>query len=254
MLESNQRGTYVLYFILALAILLLIVTEAAAPPIIALMLVGFMAFIALTARSGTPLSQRIAEQAARPPRITRAGQLASERVPRSVSILQDAYLIQDIGLIVDERQRGGISLRQARFMSLDDESVRPYVVIHYPQTGYARSVIMRFEMSDEEGTPQYIYEMDYTIRPGENLILPDYRLPLKTNDKISSAGTWNLILKVDGQDIGIHNFSLMPSTHQVLQVGNDGEIPREARLVMEEEAEERLPLSLEELLNQQSSS
>jgi hypothetical protein len=81
------------------------------------------------------------------------------------------------------------------------------------------------------------------LRPGENLIVPDYRLRLRGNEKLSRIGTWDLTVGVDGHTIGIHNFTMSPSISERLRVMDDGE----AALPYDEED---LPLSLEELLRQ----
>jgi hypothetical protein len=251
MLQSNRRGTLVLYFIMAAAILTVIFSGAVSPPVGAALITIYLAFVVLTSRASAlrNLRQAMPEKAARIPQITRAAREAAGRIPRSsMSILQEPYSLQDIGLIIDERRRDGLHLRHARFVSLDDESLRPYVVLQYPAGGYPEKVILRFEINDSAGEPQFIYEMEYILRPGENLIVPDYRLVLKGNPKVTHPGTWDLQVSINGTPIGIHNFNILPPLADRLRQGSDGEVS--ARLLAEEE-EEELPVSLEELLAQQ---
>jgi hypothetical protein len=104
-----------------------------------------------------------------------------------------------------------VALRRARFITLDDESLRPYVVMHYPHGLRPRQVLLRFEITDAAGKPQYIYEVERTVDGGENLILPDYRLPLKSNNgKLNLSSAWNLRVSVDGDPMGAHHFNLLP--------------------------------------------
>jgi hypothetical protein len=259
MLESNRRGTLVLYFIMAIAILTVIFSGAISPPLGALLLVGLMGFIGLTSRSAALKNIRDAmpetrQARTRAPQITRAAKTAVDRAPRSnLSILQEPYTLLDIGLIIDERRRDGLSLRHARFISLDDESVRPYLVLYYPNEVFQDQVLIRFEISDAAGNPQFIYEMEHRLRAGENLIVPDYRLLLKGNDKLSNTGGWGLSISVDEKVIGVHHFNLLPPVAERLRQGvTDGEVNPAARLMVEED-EDDLPVSLEELLGSQRS-
>ncbi len=243
MLQSNPRGTLALYFILAATLTALIVTGSLAPPIGAVLLVAYMAFIWLTARP--PRARRLPEalpqmksRMMRPRPTSQAQEATALARP---SIFADEFMLQDIGLMIDERSRSGLSLRRARLTSLDDESIRPYVVLHH--TSYPRRALLRFEISDAAGHVQFVYEMEQMIRPGENLIIPDYRLRLRGNEKLSRTGTWDLTVSVDGHPIGVHNFSVSPSISERLRVMDDGE----AALPYDEED---LPVSLEELLRQ----
>jgi hypothetical protein len=246
-MNANRRGTLVVYGILALAIFSIIFSGAVAPPIGALMLFLFFGFVWLTA---LPMPKvRLPKRPARKPVVTRAAQQATERKPQQTSLFHQGYLLQDIGLVVDERRNNGLFLRRARLLSLDDESIRPYTVIHYPEDQYPMQTVVRFEIRDAAGQPQFVCETEYYFRPGENLILPDYRLRLKDNSRLSRTGTWDITASVDGYVLGVHYFSLAPSVNDRLRSGPDGEIRNRERLVIEQE--EALPLSLEELLRSQ---
>lgn len=243
MLQSNPRGTLALYFILFVTLLTLIVSGALTPPIGAVLLTAFMAFVWATARPTQVrhLPETTAQMRSRVtrPRITsQAREAAAFARP---GLFSGEFTLQDVGLVVDERSRSGLSLRRARLTSLDDESIRPYVVLHY--TSYPRQVIIRFEIRDAAGHTQFVYEMEQMIRAGENLIVPDYRLRLRGNEKLSRTGTWDLAVSVDSQTMGVHNFSMSPSISDRLRVLDDGE----AMLPYDEED---LPVSLEELLRQ----
>lgn len=236
MLQSNPRGTLVLYFILLVTLMSLIVTGAVVEAVGAALLAAFMVFVWVTSRPLTISPKKIEQQMVAPRATSQAREAAQFA---RTSFLTENFMLQDIGLVVDERSRGGLSLRRARLMSLDDESIRPYVVIH--STHYPRQVIIRFEIRDAAGHAQFVYEMEHMMRRGENLIVPDYRLRLRGNDKLSRTGTWDLAVSVDGQTLGVHNFNMSPSISARLRVLDDGE----AMLPYDEED---LPVSLEELL------
>lgn len=158
------------------------------------------------------------------------------------------YTPQDVGVIIDEPRRDGLQLRRARFVSLDDEALRPYVVVNAPHRGHPAPVIIRFELTDAAGAIQFVYEMDYYMRPGENAVLPDYRLPLRGNKRLDRPGKWDLTVWVNGGLVAIHTFSVSPSLEErQRQLGIDGEVSHQQFDFSDEPA----PLSLEELLSRQ---
>jgi len=242
--ESNRRGTFVLYVVIALAILVAVFSGAVVPPVGAALITLYLLALTFSARRFSLQNLRAALPS-QAPRITNAARKATERA--ATGFLHAPYTLQDLGIIIDERRPDGIGLRWARFITLDDESLRPYVVLHVPSEEYADQVIVRFALHDGVGTPQFIYEMEYRLSVGENLILPDYRLPLEKNAKLKDTdGTWQYTISIDGQPLGTHPFSLLPSVSQRLkQAKNDGEVDHSTRLMVEE----MLPVSLEELLN-----
>lgn len=253
MLQSNRRGALVLYTILALVVLMLIFTSAVAPPLGVLLLSLYAALLLLTSRRWR-LPRRQKKPRSRPLAVTKAARDALDRAPRGSSLLPEPYLLQDIGVIVDERRPDGIALRRARFLSLDDESLRPYVVMHFPTDQYPQQILVRFEITDTSGDKQYIYEMQHLLRPGENLILPNYRLPLKGNSRLSRSGMWDLTIIVDGKITAVHQFNLLPSMAERLRgVSVEGEVSSSTRLMIEEQSE-YMPQSLEDLLRGRSRS
>ncbi len=80
----------------------------------------------------------------------------------------------DIGLIVDEPRPDGLSLRRGRFISLDDDGLRPFAIVNVPELLANRVGRVRFELRDESGKRRH-YEADKGLQTGENAILPDYR-------------------------------------------------------------------------------
>jgi hypothetical protein len=249
MFSANRRGMLLLYLFLGGVTFLTVASGAVIPTVAAVLMAAYMGFIAITAGgmaiNQAPRSPRRQTRRGTAPRISQAAYKASEQATPRSNLMPLPYLLQDVGLIIDERRPDGVALRRARYISLEDESIRPYVVIHLPHEYPAHQIVVRFQMEDAAGEAQFIYEMPYKVRAGENLIVPDYRLPLKGNQKVMKAGTWDVEIQLDGQIIGVHHFSLLPLLAERLrQAGSDGEIHN--RLMLEEE--DSMPLSLEQLL------
>lgn len=206
----------------------------------ALMLLGF---------SQRPRRRNALQQAARQTSSSPTARTANSQA-RHRPDFDDYYHLQDVGLIVDQQESDGLKLRRARLISLDDKAVRPYAVVNAARYGHPAQVLVRYEITDSTGQQQFVYEMDYWMRPGENAILPDYRLPLKGNDRLGRIGKWDLQVWINGGLIAVHTFSVSPSAEQRRrQFGLDGE--SQARLEMEYEP---TPISLDELLKQQQAS
>lgn len=247
-----SRGTIFVYALVAMAILAIILGGAVTSGVGALLLGAyFMLIFAAARRPWVQLREALPERLSRKqqPIITAAAQNAVDAVPRS--ILQEALRLQDVGVVVDERLRGGLSLRRARLLSLDDESLRPYAVIFYPPDQYPRTALVRFEITDISGEAVYVYEMEKVLRPGENLIVPNYRLPLRDNQNLLDTGHWDLQLHIDDGLYAEHTFNVSPSLSAHARKA-DGEIRAKDRLALQEQ-EEALPLSLEDLLSNASS-
>ncbi|NDJ85394.1 MAG: hypothetical protein GYB66_05875 [Chloroflexi bacterium] len=251
MFETNRRGNLVWGFLMVLAAILLLASgeSSAIAPLIVIGVIGLLAVI-MTFASQTRDAIRNAGSSLLPARVptTTAARAARTQATHRPDF-DDFYALQDVGLIVDEPRTDGLRLRRASGVSLDDEAVRPYLVVNAPRYGHPAQVLVRFEITDSAGQSQFVYEMDYYMRPGENAILPDYRLPLKGNDRLIRTGKWDLQVWVNGGLLAIHTFNASPSLEERRrQFGIDGE----ARERLELDADP-VPLSLEELLQQQSS-
>jgi hypothetical protein len=183
-----------------------------------------------------------------PSEVSREAMARARTHPRYDALIR----LMDIGLIVDEPRPDGLSLRRGRFISLDDDGLRPFAIVNVPELLANRVGRVRFELRDEAGKPQYIYEADKWLQPGENAILPDYRLPIRRNKQANlEPGAWTVHFEIDGGMLGIHSFSLTPSlAMRRRQLASDGEL-RE-RVWRDEEDDTALPVSLEELLRAQS--
>jgi hypothetical protein len=196
------------------------------------------------------LSSRFAAQIARerePSEVAREAAARARAQPHYDPLLR----LMDVGLIVEELRPDGMSLRRGRFISLDDESVRPFAIIHVPSGLSQRLSRIRFEIRDAQNQLRYAFEEEKWLVEGENILLPDYRFPVRKKAAELDAGGWTAQITVDGGLLGVHHFNLSPSlSHLRRQASSDGEL-RE-RVWRSESDDTSLPLSLEELLRQQS--
>ncbi|WP_119072472.1 hypothetical protein [Aggregatilinea lenta] len=252
MFQHSSRGTAVWLIIVGLALALTLIAGEIPAAAAALLLAAYLALAYVVTRRVEVGS--IIESLPRPPaRQAQATEVAREASGRASNHPRFDPLVHllDIGLIVDEQRPDGLSLRRGRFISLDDDGVRPFAIVDVPEGIGDRMARIRFEIRDEDGKPRYVYEDDKWLRAGENALLPDYRLPISGNESQLGAGMWIMRVQVDGGMLGIHNFNLSPSlSERRRQLSPDGEL-RE-RVWRSEEEDVALPLSLEELLRQQS--
>ncbi|GAB4512576.1 MAG: hypothetical protein OHK0046_12330 [Anaerolineae bacterium] len=185
---------------------------------------------------------------------------AREAVSRASSRMgyrsPSAQLI-DVGLIASQSGPEGMTMRRTRSISKDDDGVRPFVTLHVTPEQADRNVLIRYEIIDQNGREQYIYEMKVYLRDGEMNILADNHLPLRSNQQIAGMGNWDLRVLVDGNLAGIHNFALTASTEERRRrlSGNEYYVTgQNSREMDDDDDSEDIPLSLEELLRNQSSS
>lgn len=252
MFQHSSRGTAVWLVIVGLALALTLITGEVPAVAAALLLAAYLALaygVTRRVQVGS-IIESLPRPPARRPEMTEVAREASGRAsthPRFDPLVR----LLDTGLIVDEHRPDGLSLRRGRFISLDDDGIRPFALIDVPEGIGDRMARIRFEIRDETGTSRYIYEDDKWLRAGENILLPDYRFPISGNEAHLEAGTWVMRVQVDGGVLGIHSFNLSPSlSDRRRQLSPDGEL-RE-RIWRSEEEDTALPLSLEELLRQQS--
>lgn len=252
MFRHSQRGTLVWLFIVGLALSMMLFAGEVPNSIAATLLAAYLALAVLVARN-VRLNSVLGSLPARGTRQAETTEVAREAAARARNHPSYDPLIrlQDVGLVVDEHRPDGLALRRGRFVSLDDDGVRPFAIADIPESLGNRLARVRFEIRNESGRIQYVYEDDKWLQAGENPILPDYRLPIRKNRSSLEAGTWAVHFMIDNRILGVHHFNLSPSLQERRQqVTSDGEI-RE-RIWRTEEEDASLPLSLEELLRQQS--
>jgi hypothetical protein len=253
MFRNSYRGTLVWLFIVGVALGFTMLAEEVPNEVGAALLATYLALVLAVARGvdfGNVLGALVArgEQQSEPTEIAREATARARAHPDYDALIH----LLDVGLIVDEHRPDGVSLRRGRFISLDDDGVRPFAIIHVPTALGGRLGHVRFEIRDETGQLHYAYEDEKWLQAGENTLLPDYRFPIRKQADQLQAGSWSAHVIIDEGLLGIHHFNLSPSLAARRRLmGADGEIMRE-RVWRTEEEDESLPLSLEELLRQQS--
>ena len=171
---------------------------------------------------------------------------------RGSSTLEGGPTLMDIGLISSHSGSEGMVMRRSRTISKDDDGVRPFITLHVPPEEADRTALVRFEMLDPNGVGQYIHEMKAYLRDGEMNILTDHHLPLASSERALNPGDWDLRVQVDGVLVGALAFTVTPSIRdrqRQFSTAEDGEINQRLRV-----EEEEIPLSLEQLLREQSRS
>lgn len=253
MFRNSNRGTLVWLFIVGVALSMATVAGEIPNEVNAALIAAYLGLVLLVARN-VPFGSVLESLSARSEKQPEPTEIAREAIARARTHPDYDSLIQllDVGLIVDEQRPDGVSLRRGRFVSLDDDGLRPFGIVHVPAGLSGRFGHIRFEIRDETGHLHYVYEDEKWLQPGENALLPDYRFPIRKQADKLAAGGWSTSIIVDGGVLGIHHFNLSPSLAARRRlIGADGEVMRE-RVWRSDEGDESLPLSLEELLRQQS--
>lgn len=194
-----------------------------------------------------PIRQRVSPQARE----------ASERARSRGGFVNDRAMMLDLGLIVNHASYEGMVMRRTRNVSKDDDAVRPFVTLHIDPEEADRHAVLRFEIYNENGEQQYVHEMKPYLRDGEVTIMADYHLPLAGNRDITGGGSWDMRVYLDGNMIGMHDFSFAPSLDERTQRLAGEQPARAGRAsgisqyeIIDEEPQE-LPVSLQDLLQQE---
>jgi hypothetical protein len=187
---------------------------------------------------------------------------AVERARRRGGYMDSELTLLDVGLITAQSGEEGLVMRRTRSISKDDDGVRPFITLHVQPGEADRNVVIRYEIIDQTGDQQYVHEMKTYLHDGEMNLLADHQLPLLDNMKVTGSGDWDLKIFIDGQLVGLHSFTLAPSTDERLnRLGGDSveeeEVAAQRREYMrrrrlEEQTQEDVPTSLEDLLRDQN--
>ena len=253
MFQHSTRGTLVWLFIVGLALGLTLLAGGVPTEVGAVLLASYLALTVLVTRgvSITSLMGPLTSLTSREAEPTETAREASARA-RSFPNYDPLIRLMDMGLIVDEQRPDGLSLRRGRIISLDDDGIRPFAIVHVPEVLSGRLARVRFELRNSSGKLEYVFEEDKWLQDGENILLPDYRFPIRKKATELESGGWSARVIVDGGVLGVQHFNLSPSlVMRRRQMSSDGEILRE-RVWRSDDDDESLPLSLEELLRQQS--
>lgn len=185
-------------------------------------------------------------------RVSPSAREALDRARARGGYSNERLMLLDVGLIASQMSSEGMSVRRTRSASKDDDGVRPFLTLFVDPAEADRNVIVRFEIVDQNGTTVYVHEMRSYLRQGEVNIMADHHLKLAGNDQVEGVGDWDLRVFIDGDLAGLHNFTLTPSIQE--RSRRLQEVARRGRPdVMEfsDEAEEEIPVSLQELLREE---
>ena len=156
------------------------------------------------------------------------------------------------------------SLCGSTSVSKDDDGARPFITLNVEPEDADRNVLIRFEITSHGGEALYVHEMKAFLRDGEMSIMADHHLPLAGNPRIQGMGDWDLRVFLDGNLIGLHNFTLAPSMRERnRRLAGDyqedravDEAPADEFDIIDELKQERAPKppTLQDLLQEQRSS
>ncbi|MDZ4766357.1 MAG: hypothetical protein SGI73_17590 [Chloroflexota bacterium] len=185
---------------------------------------------------------------------------AVERARRRGALMHDGLTLLDVGLIALQSGREGMDMERTRSVSMDDDGVRPYITLRVDPHNADRTGVIRFEIIDHNGETQFVHEMRTFLRDGEMNIVADHQLPLYGNRKITGVGDWDLRISVDGALVGALSFAISPSINAryaradaAAPASQPAAVPERERLTrLEDSANDDAPVSLEDLLRNQS--
>lgn len=172
---------------------------------------------------------------------------AAERARRRTTLSAPGITLLDVGLISHRASSEGMDMRRTRSISLDEDGVRPYITLDVQPSEADRHAVVRFEIIDHNGQPQYVHEMKTYLRDGEMNLLADHQLPLYGNERLVGAGEWDLRVSVDGALLGLLGFTATPSLRErARQFSPRADTAAVERLRDDSEADS--PVSLQDLL------
>ncbi len=157
--------------------------------------------------------------------------------------------LADIGLLVYE---GSNEPKLCRLSDVptDATHIRPFIVLNAPHLPDAGSDgVIRFNLVDGSGKLRYTSRSRYTVKRGQNPIIPKTWLPL-TDQQMD--GTWSLQLCIgDNAPFAVHEFHWLQIGGQVrAHFNGDGEIDELMQPAINQNVDD--PVSLDELLADQA--
>ena len=215
-------------------------------------LIGLGAFNTRALRSALEDRQQVRQARPRRQAVRIQSSSAAQKARQRASNLADyveQFPLVDIGLIVSEVTPNGLNVRRGD-VTLDDQGVQPYAVIHADAGWTGQTVKALFEILDQTGEVLFRREEEVYLRDGQNNLLSSHRLPL--GDKApedANPGLWELRVSVAGEVVGLHTFAVGPSIAQRRRLMNDME-QRRTRLRDSDASapDDDSPVSLEDLL------
>jgi hypothetical protein len=191
-----------------------------------------------------PVRQRVSAQARE----------AQERAKAHGGYSTHGLTLMDTGLIALQSSYEGMAMRRARTISKDDDGVRPFITLNIEPEEADRNAVVRFEILNQYGDQIYIHEMKAYLRDGEMSIMADHHLPLAGNRNIDGTGDWDLRVSIDGNLVGIHNFTLAPSINERsrrLSTQYEDNV-EDSEFDIIDEVKQEIPASLQDLMQEKS--
>ena len=154
--------------------------------------------------------------------------------------------VTDVGLLAYRHPEADPRVVRGQGVLLDTRFLRPFVTLWLPRA--ARGYV-RFEILDAEGRLRYADEARYSLRRGENPLLPNAWLPVEGKGRVSDR--WTLRVLASDMLLAEHVFGWREVGASALQpyLAADGEISPELWQMAQEEAAQQV--SLTELLAEQ---
>lgn len=171
------------------------------------------------------------------------------RAARAVGIDPDTAQIVPIDVGVIAYYRDETTVHRLWQIDADTDALQPFVNLRVRRM--ARGML-RFEIRDSHDELCFLYEREYNLSFGSNLIMPPARMPVdKSADKM---GHWTLRVLGDGLPLVEHRFTWQSQDGDNLgaHIGEDGEISDELRMMMARARLDRM--SLDELLGDEDDS
>jgi hypothetical protein len=260
-MNSARRGTRVMLGLLGVAVFLVVMGGLAGTVSAPIALTAGIAYVLVALASLTKLGpnflrsrlQEIGPAVTIANRTTAAARRAAQRARNRGEFSLETNLL-DIGLMVNERRRNGqLDRHLVESVSMDVSAVQPFIKLHLNPGTAERLALIEFEFYDQSGKVQFSHQQKHWMRDGENLIGCEQQLPLRGNDELGRAGTWDLRVKVDGTLAGVHGFSMLPAqeTAGSRLADDDAAEQRRERMTINSPDEDDAPVSLEELLREQ---
>lgn len=182
---------------------------------------------------------------------------ATERARARGSYILSHVPLLDVGLIALRENYEGMVMQRTRNLSLDDIGVRPYITVQIPATEADRHAMFTFEIIDAHGKTVYKHDQNIYLRDGKLNVLADTQMPLNKSTLNIAHGELDLKVYMNGDLLAVLGGSITPSTRD-RWAGRRAENTQAAAQRLSDEPSIRVsredePVSLEELLRQQSS-
>ncbi|MBZ0296950.1 MAG: hypothetical protein K8L99_30595, partial [Anaerolineae bacterium] len=142
--------------VLGALLLLVVLSGAAAPEVIAVL--GVIFAIALAASvlefQPTTMLENVRSSPLKRMRMSTEAREAVDRARRRGEFFYNDLTLTDIGLISSQTSPDGMVMRKSRTISGDDDGVRPFISLQVEPSAAERHAMIRFEIVDHRGVVQ----------------------------------------------------------------------------------------------------